>query len=87
MIDKKKIIYKKLIYKMNYSGSKELTHIFKKFIDKEFDNLTFNELVLIEKLIEIGDKIILDWLMGIDFPYQTLDLELINIIKKIKKTI
>ena len=87
MIDKKKIIYKKLIYKMNYSGSKELTHLFLKFIDKEFNNLTMDELLHTERLLELGDKIILDLILNVEFTLETIDLDLKNIINKIKKTI
>ena len=86
MMDKKLII-KKLKYKLKYSGLKETDYIFQLFSEQELDNLSLNQLIAFEELLNYGDKIILDWILKNELPEKQINKSILLIIKKIKKLI
>ena len=60
-MNKLEIFKKKLIYRSNYRGSKEMDLLLSKFVKKyidEFDKIQLNEL---DKFLDFEDDIILDY--------------------------
>tara|TARA_X000001036_G_scaffold114674_1_gene107709 strand:- start:3277 stop:3531 length:255 start_codon:yes stop_codon:yes gene_type:complete len=60
-MNKLEIFKKKLIYRSNYRGTKEMDILLSKFVKKnidEFDEIQLNEL---EKFLDFEDDIILDY--------------------------
>ncbi len=47
---------KKIIYRSNYRGTKEMDKLLGAFTKKYIDNLDFNELLDLEKLLELDDN-------------------------------
>jgi len=55
---------KKIIYRSNYRGTKEMDKLLGTFIKKNINNLKFDELVDLEKLLNIDDTNLYNYYMG-----------------------
>ena len=57
---------KKIIYRSNYRGTKELDKLLGAFTKKYIDKLNQNDLVNLMKLLEVDDNTLYDFYNGID---------------------
>ena len=57
---------KKIIYRSNYRGTKEMDKILSAFTEKYIDKLNFNDLIDLEKLLNLDDNNLYNFYNGID---------------------
>jgi len=55
------IFKKKLIYRSNYRGSKEMDLLLSKFVEKHINNFNENELSELDKFLDFEDEVILNY--------------------------
>ncbi len=53
---KKDLLKKKIIYRATYRGTKEMDKLLGAFVNKYIENLTIDNLIDLEKLLEIDDN-------------------------------
>ena len=52
---------KKLIYRSNYRGCKEMDLLLSKFVEKHINNFNENELYELDKFLDFEDEVILNY--------------------------
>lgn len=62
-------------------GVRELDVLFTSFVEKEYRQLAQNEQLAFQKLLEVQDPTIMDWLFG---KQEVDDAELIDVIKRLQ---
>jgi len=55
------IFKKRLIYRSNYRGTKEMDILLSQFVKKYIDTFDYNELLNLYEILEIDDDTILKW--------------------------
>ena len=60
-MNKLEIFKKKLIYRSNYRGSKEMDLLLSKFVEKHINNFNENELSELDKFLDFEDEVILNY--------------------------
>ena len=60
-MNKLEIFKKKLIYRSNYRGSKEMDLLLSKFVEKHINNFNENELSELDKFLDFEDEVILNF--------------------------
>ena len=60
-MNKLEIFKKKLIYRSNYRGSKEMDLLLSKFVEKHINNFNENELYELDKFLDFEDEVILNY--------------------------
>ena len=60
---------KKIIYRSNYRGTKEMDNLLSEFTKKYIDLLNENELVELEKLLNIDDTNLYNFLNGLETDF------------------
>jgi len=60
-MNKLEIFKKKLIYRSNYRGSKEMDLLLSKFVEKHINNFSENELSELDKFLDFEDEVILNY--------------------------
>ena len=60
-MNKLEIFKKKLIYRSNYRGSKEMDLLLSKFVEKHINNFNENELSELDKFLDFEDETILKY--------------------------
>ena len=60
-MNKLEIFKKKLIYRSNYRGSKEMDLLLSKFVEKHINNFNENELSELDKFLDFEDDVILNY--------------------------
>ena len=56
---------KKIIYRSNYRGTKEMDKLLGAFAKKYINNLSYDDLVKLEKLLDIDDSNLYNFLNGL----------------------
>ena len=79
-------IKKKIIYRSNYRGTKEMDKLLGTFTKKYIDSLNYEELIDLEKLLEIDDNNLYNFYNGIktDINFEKNKINLL--FKKYKYT-
>ena len=57
---------KKIIYRSNYRGTKEMDKLLGAFVKKYINNLSDDDLVKLEKLLDIDDSNLYNFLNGLE---------------------
>ena len=57
----KKLLKKKIIYRSNHRGNKEMDILLGNFVKKHLDSLNDDDLLDLEKILLLEDEIISDW--------------------------
>ena len=60
MSEKLEILKKKILYRSSYRGSKEMDILLGSFVKKYINELNFEQLLDLEKFLELDDEVILD---------------------------
>ena len=68
---------KKIIYRSNYRGTKEMDKLLGSFTKKYINDLNEDELVSLEKLLSIDDNTLYDFYNGLDTDVQ-LEMNYVN---------
>ena len=61
MSEKLEILKKKILYRSSYRGSKEMDILLGGFVRKYINELNFEQLLDLEKFLELDDEVILDY--------------------------
>jgi antitoxin CptB len=72
---------KKIIYRSNYRGTKEMDKLLGAFTKKYINQLNQDELIDLEKLLDIDDTSLYNFFNGIDNEIQTNVLKLFKNFK------
>ena len=73
---------KKLLFRSSHRGTKEMDIVLGGYFKKNYSNLSDVDLREFEKLLDFSDKILTDYFV---MNRPNINLENINIVKKIKK--
>ena len=61
MSEKLEILKKKILYRASYRGTKEMDILLGSFVKKYINELNFEQLLDLEKFLELDDEVILDY--------------------------
>ena len=75
---------KKIIYRSNYRGTKEMDKILGAFTNKYIDELTSSELVDLEKLINMDDDNLYNFYNGLETNIEFYNNKINNLFKNFK---
>ena len=70
MVFKIEQLKKKIIYRSNYRGTKEMDKLLGAFVDKYIDRLDKKDLLDLEKLLEIDDNNLYNYYNGLDTDFK-----------------
>ena len=70
---------KKIIYRSNYRGTKEMDKLLGAFTQKYINDLSMNDLILLEKLLEVDDNNLYNFYNGLktDFEFEENNINLL----------
>ena len=74
-------IKKKIIYRSNYRGTKEMDKLLGAFINKYLDRLDYEDLNELIKLLEIDDNNLYNFYNGLDTNIEFEDNKINNLFK------
>ena len=74
-------IKKKIIYRSNYRGTKEMDKLLGAFIKKYLDHLDYKDLSELIKLLEIDDNNLYNFYNGLDTTIEVEDNKINNLFK------
>jgi len=60
---------KKIIYRSNYRGTKEMDKLLGSFVKKYINDLSDDDLVKLEKLLDVDDSNLYNFLNGLETDY------------------
>ena len=60
---------KKIIYRSNYRGTKEMDKLLGAFVKKYINDLSYDDLVKLEKLLDIDDSNLYNFLNGLETDF------------------
>ena len=78
------LLKKKIIYRSNYRGTKEMDKLLSAFTNKYINELNINELNDLEKLINIDDNNLYNFYNGLDSDIQFEDNNVNYLFKSFK---
>jgi antitoxin CptB len=64
---------KKIIYRSNYRGTKEMDKLLSTFTKKYIDELTYEDLTDLEKLLDIDDANLYNFFNGLTTDFEFMD--------------
>ena len=76
-----KLLKKKIIYRSNYRGTKEMDKLLGSFTNKYIDELNFNDLINLEKLLDIDDNNLYNFYNGLRININIEDNYINNLFK------
>jgi antitoxin CptB len=75
---------KKIIYRSNYRGTKEMDKLLGAFTKKYINQLNQDELIDLEKLLDIDDTSLYNFFNGIDNEIKTDQTNVLKLFKNFK---
>ena len=75
---------KKIIYRSNYRGTKEMDKLLGAFTKKYINQLNQDELIDLEKLLDIDDTSLYNFFNGIDNEIKFDETNVLNLFKNFK---
>ena len=72
---------KKIIYRSNYRGTKEMDKLLGTFIKKNIDNLSHEDLIDLEKLLNIDDTNLYNYYTGVKTDFE-IENNKVNVLFK-----
>ena len=79
MDSNKQNLINKILYRAQYRGTKEMDIFVSKFVNSIINDLNYEELVILDKLINLDDEILIKLTLG----ENSKDFEDSNILKKL----
>ena len=77
-------IKKKIIYRSNYRGTKEMDKLLGAFTNRYLDQLNYNDLNELIRLLEIDDNNLYNFYNGLETNIKFEDNKINNLFKKFK---
>jgi len=78
----KELLIKKIIFRSNHRGSKEMDLFLGKFVNKNVSKLNLSELIDLNKILQIEDEVLKDWLFN---KKKKNSVPINNVSKKLKE--
>ncbi len=78
----KELLIKKIIFRSNHRGSKEMDLFLGKFVNKNVSKLNLSELIDLNKILQIEDEVLKDWLFN---KKKENSVPINNVSKKLKE--
>ena len=75
---------KKIIYRSEYRGIKEMDLLLGKFVKKYINNFKYDELLDLYEILEIDDDTILKWYSSLNYANRVPDNKVSKLLKKFK---
>ena len=75
---------KKIIYRSEYRGIKEMDLLLGKFVKKYINNFKYDELLDLYEILEIDDDTILKWYSNLEYANRVPDNKVSKLLKKFK---
>ena len=75
---------KKIIYRSEYRGIKEMDLLLGKFVKKHIDNFNYDELLDLYEILEIDDDTILKWYSNLNYEINVPDNKVSKLLKNFK---
>ena len=75
---------KKIIYRSNYRGTKEMDKLLGSFTKKYIDILNFKNLTDLEKLLDIDDTNLYNYYNGLDYDFKFKQNKITSLFKDFK---
>ena len=63
------VLKKKIIYRSNYRGTKEMDNLLGAFVKKYINDLNYDDLIKLEKLLNIDDSNLYNFLNGLETDF------------------
>ena len=77
-------IKKKIIYRSNYRGTKEMDKLLSSFVKNHIDKLSIEELKKLEKFLDLDDELIYDFYKGKTTSIDFDDNKILDIFRNFK---
>ncbi len=75
---------KKIIYRSEYRGIKEMDLLLGKFVKKYIDNFNYDELLDLYEILEIDDDTILKWYSNLSYEINIPNNKVSKLLKEFK---
>ena len=75
---------KKIIYRSEYRGIKEMDLLLGKFVKKYIDNFNYDELLDLYEILEIDDDTILKWYSNLSYEINIPNNKVSKLLKNFK---
>ncbi len=75
---------KKIIYRSEYRGIKEMDLLLGNFVKKYIDNFSYDELLDLYEILKIDDDTILKWYSNLNYENNVPDNKVSKLLKKFK---
>ncbi len=75
---------KKIIYRSEYRGIKEMDLLLGKFVKKYIDNFNYDELLDLYEILEIDDDTILKWYSNLSYKINIPNNKVSKLLKEFK---
>ena len=83
-MDKIDSLKRKIKYRSEYRGIKEMDLLLGKFVKKYIDNFNYDELLDLYEILEIDDDTILKWYSNLNYEINVPDNKVSKLLKKFK---
>ena len=78
------LLKKKIIYRSNYRGTKEMDKLLGSFTKKYIEILSFKDLIDLEKLLDIDDTNLYNYYNGLDCDFEFKENYINSLFKNFK---
>ena len=75
---------KKIVYRSNYRGTKEMDKLLGAFTKKYIDDLNINDLSDLEELLNVDDTNLYNYYNGLDYEFKFKKNKITNLFKNFK---
>ena len=75
---------KKIIYRSNYRGTKEMDKLLGAFTKKYIDKLGLNDLSDLEELLNVDDTNLYNYYNGLDYDFEFKENKIVSLFKNFK---
>ena len=75
---------KKIIYRSNYRGTKEMDKLLGAFTKKYIDELSLNDLSDLEELLNVDDTNLYNYYNGLDYDFEFKENKIVSLFKNFK---
>ena len=75
---------KKIIYRSNYRGTKEMDKLLGAFTKKYIEELSLNDLFDLDELLNVDDNNLYNYYNGLDYDFEFKDNKITSLFKNFK---
>ena len=75
---------KKIIYRSNYRGTKEMDKLLGAFTKKYIEELSLNDLFDLDELLNVDDNNLYNYYNGLDYDFKFKENKIVSLFKNFK---